>query len=416
MADQKIKVSLDEVNSTQVDAELHRQDVAQRMAEHQEKIRLNFGGSGEMLGAKGGFFRKAMVYMAIFGLVFSILGWLLGEGPIRTANSNPVIQTQELIGYIVKEKPNITTAELKTVLKRIKENTPVLSNNEYLPDKFVDMSNDERTKLLEETVAEVRGFSILWYIILGAFISIGLAIAEGVVSRNITLVLRNGFLGAILGGIGGLVVSLFIDQLYNALRGDVTTICLQQIFARAVGWGILGAFLAIAPGIMMRSAKKFFLGLAGGALGGLLGGILFDPICHIFGNSESAVAFARFVNVVGLGVGAAVATVFLENIAKQGWLKVAAGVIAGKQFILYRNPTVIGSSPKCEIYLFKDPSIAPKHAAINNRNGDFLITAIEGATVLVNNSPVRQQKLKSGDQIKIGYTTFIFEAKALKKQ
>ena len=107
---------------------------------------------------------------------------------------------------------------------------------------------------------------------------------------------------------------------------------------------------------------------------------------------------------------------FLENIAKQGWLKVAAGVIAGKQFILYRNPTVIGSSPKCEIYLFKDPSIAPKHAAINNRNGDFLITAIEGATVLVNNSPVRQQKLKSGDQIKIGYTTFIFEDKALKKQ
>ena len=31
----KITVSLDEVNSTRVDAELHRQDVANRMAEHQ---------------------------------------------------------------------------------------------------------------------------------------------------------------------------------------------------------------------------------------------------------------------------------------------------------------------------------------------------------------------------------------------
>lgn len=70
----KITVSLDEVNSTRVDAELHRQDVANRMAEHQEKIRVNFSGSGEMISSKGGFFRKAIVYMAIFGFVFSTIG------------------------------------------------------------------------------------------------------------------------------------------------------------------------------------------------------------------------------------------------------------------------------------------------------------------------------------------------------
>ena len=109
------------------------------------------------------------------------------------------------------------------------------------------------------------------------------------------------------------------------------------------------------------------------------------------------------------------ATTFLENIAKQGWLKVASGLIAGKQFILYRNPTVIGSSPKSEIYLFKDPQIMGKHAAINNHDGDFILTAIDNSMVLVNDQPIQQQKLSSGDRIKIGNTVFIFEAKVLKK-
>ena len=416
MDEHKITISLDEVNSSQVDAELHRQDVASRMAAHQEKIRINFGGSGEMLGAKGGIFRKAMVYMAIFGLIFSILGWFIGEAPLREAHNNPVVQAQRLISYIIKDDPDISVAKLKIILRVIKNERPELRNNEYIPDKLIDMSKDSRNKLFEETSDEVRGLSILWFIILGTFVSIGLSIAEGAVSRNMTMVLKNGLLGALLGAIGGLIVSLFINQLYNALQGDTQTFGIQQIFARAVGWGILGAFLAIAPGILMRSGKKFLLGLAGGAIGGLIGGVLFDPICLIFGSTEVAVAFARFVNVVGLGVGAAVATVFLENIAKQGWLKVAAGIIKGKQFILYRNPTVIGSSPKCEIYLFKDPTVAPKHAAINNRNGDFIVTAIEGATVLVNNVPVRQQKLKTGDTLRIGSTVFAFEAKALKRQ
>ena len=406
----KITVSLDEVNSTRVDAELHRQDVANRMAEHQEKIRVNFGGSGEMISSKGGFFRKAIVYMAIFGFAFSVIGWLFGEIPLANSINHPAVQARNLIVGIVNARPNISDSELFDVLARIKQEEPSFYNNEYIPYKLIRMDNEERDKLF----ARINLLTIVWYIVLGAFISVGLSIAEGVIGRNIDLVIKNGVLGAFLGMIGGFIVSLFIDRLYTALQGDVDSLCFQQVFARAIGWGILGAFLAIAPGIMMRSMKKFLLGLLGGALGGMLGGMLFDPICVLFGSTEGAVSFARFVNIVGLGVGTAVATVFLENVAKQGWLKVAAGLIAGKQFILYRNPTVIGSSPKSEIYLFKDPSVAPKHAAINNRNGDYIITAIAGETVLVNNLSVKQHKLKTGDQIRIGQTVFVFEAKEIK--
>ena len=172
-----------------------------------------------------------------------------------------------------------------------------------------------------------------------------------------------------------------------------------------------GLFVAIAPGLIMKSWKKLGLGLAGGAIGGLLGGVLFDLICSLTGSGVPA----RCFNIIGLGLGAAVATALLENLAKQGWLRVATGVITGKQFILYRNPTIIGSSPKSEIYLFKDPTVAARHAAINGVGGNFLVTALGGATVLLNGRPIKQQVLKNGDQLRIGNTIFLFEARIIKK-
>jgi len=64
---------------------------------------------------------------------------------------------------------------------------------------------------------------------------------------------------------------------------------------------------------------------------------------------------SRLVGTLAIGIVAGVATGLLENVVKSGWLKVIDGLIAGKQFVLYRNPTYIGASPHCHIYLFKDP-------------------------------------------------------------
>lgn len=415
MNKEKISISLDEINSPNVDAALHRQDIADRMAQHQQKIRTTFGGSGEMLGAKGGFFRKSIVYMTIFGLIFSIVGWLLGEIVMKKSDDFfEALIIADSVSYFSDSKDEKIEA-IEEFLEEKKE----FRDNSFLPEKIVDfideledLDDEERYEVIKN---EIDKYQFYFTIILGVLIAVGLSIAEEVVSKNFTRVLIIGIIATILGAIGGFVVALFINDIYNALQGDSTGFCFQQILARAVGWSILGAFLAIAPGIMMRSPKKFLLGLIGGAIGGFIGGALFDPICFkLLEDYEHAVVVARCVNILGLGVGAAMATVLLENAAKQGWLKVATGVIMGKQFILYRNPTIIGSSPKCEIYLFKDPSVAPQHAAINNRNGEFIITAISGTTVLINNAPIRQQRLRSGDLIQIGNTIFVFEAKAIK--
>lgn len=330
----KISISIDEVNSERVDAEIHRQDIAARMAAHQELVEANTPLARRF---DAGFFRKAIVYMAVFGLVASTIGWGVGE--------------------IFLSQP------------------------------------------------------ILWHITIGLAIGLGLAIAEPVVGHNRKSASIRGIIGAGLGVLGGFICMFFAENIYHFLGGGSEEIpFFQQVFARGVAWSFLGAFLAIAPGITMRSWKKFLLGLVGGAIGGLIGGMLFDPICQLTGSDVPA----RCVNILGLGVGAAVATALLEEVTKQGWLKVATGVITGKQFILYRNPTVIGSSPKTEIYLFKDPTVAPRHAAINSIGGEFLLSAINGATVLLNRRPVRQQRLRNGDQIRVGNTIFLFGSRVKK--
>lgn len=408
MEAEKISISLDEVNSAQVDAEIRRQDIAARMAAHQEQVEANTPAARRF---GGGFFRKALVYMAVFGLVASLVGWGLGEIVQYKQDHHPWRQCELVFRAYHTANPDARTWEWLSFLEGLRESdNEELRTNPYLRRSFWNQDEDDLKEAIEKAKKEYERLDICWMVILGLLIGLGLAIAEPIVGHNVKSAVLRGGLGAVLGALGGFVCSLFINDIYHALGGGGDEFSFQQVFARGVGWSILGAFLSLAPGIAMRSWKKFLLGLVGGAIGGLLGGILFDPICYLTGSDVPA----RCVNILGLGVGAAEATALLEEVAKQGWLKVATGVITGKQFILYRNPTVIGSSPKTEIYLFKDPTVAPKHAAINGVGGEFLLTALNGATVLLNGKPVRQQRLRNGDQIRVGNTIFLFGSRALR--
>ncbi len=404
MDNDKITISMDEVNSERVDAEIHRQDIAARMAAHQEQVEAN---TPPVRRFGGGFFRKAVVYMAVFGLAASIAAWGIGEFFQYKERHHPWYQCQE--AWKTCHANNWNWLTCIDVLR--KSDNKEYQQNPYFKRSFWNQSDSALETAIKKAKRQYRRLDIFWQVFVGLLVGLGLAIAEPIVGHNGKSAVIRGIIGAGLGALGGFVCSLFINDIYHFLGGGGGEFSFKQVFARGVGWSILGMFLAIAPGIVMRNLKKFLLGLAGGAIGGLLGGFLFDPICRLTGSDIPA----RCVNILGLGVGAAVATALLEEAAKQGWLKVATGVITGKQFILYRNPTVIGSSPKSEIYLFKDPTVAPKHAAINGVGGEFLLTALNGATVLINGTPVRQQRLRNGDQIRVGNTIFLFGSKTIKR-
>jgi pSer/pThr/pTyr-binding forkhead associated (FHA) protein len=155
-----------------------------------------------------------------------------------------------------------------------------------------------------------------------------------------------------------------------------------------------------------------FIGLAGGAAGGAIGGLLLEPLSQLAGSPE----FGRLAAMCCIGAITGAATGIIENVTRTGWLKVTAGPIAGKQFILYRNPTYIGSAPDCQIFLFRDPKVGRRHAAIHLAKGRIEIEDLPlGAPTYINREPVDRQKLRNGDEIAIGSTMFLFQEKTREK-
>jgi len=172
---------------------------------------------------------------------------------------------------------------------------------------------------------------------------------------------------------------------------------------RGVAWMVFGVAGGLVYGIVGASGKKILYGMLGGVIGAGLGGILFDPIVMLTkgGAPSRAVGFA----LVGLATGIAVGLV--ESALKDRWLYVTAGPLAGKQFILYKPRTIVGSDQKCDIYLFKDSNIAKEHAIIDLAGSRIMLRAI--GDTFVNGQPARQQVLISGSIVQIGRYAFRYQ-------
>src|SRR5207302_6924882 len=112
-------------------------------------------------------------------------------------------------------------------------------------------------------------------------------------------------------------------------------------------------------------------GVLGGVIGSGIGGFLFDPISFLThgGGASRAVGLSLFGLSTGIAMG------LVESALKDRWLYVAAGPLAGKQFILYKPATVLGSQQTNDVYLFKDTSILPQHATIHLRGAQVMLSA-----------------------------------------
>jgi pSer/pThr/pTyr-binding forkhead associated (FHA) protein len=101
-------------------------------------------------------------------------------------------------------------------------------------------------------------------------------------------------------------------------------------------------------------------------------------------------------------------------VRKEAWVTIVEGPLTGKEFILYRQVTTIGSGAHCDIPLLKDRSVAPEHARVQQSGGGFLLVSLVGADgVLVNDHPSGSHPLSSGDVIRIGMTTLFYQDRAV---
>ena len=273
-----------------------------------------------------------------------------------------------------------------------------------------------------ERMALTSVFSgVLGFAIVGACIAGLIAAADGFMSRNLRRGLLCGLCGigiAAGGGLvglcpGGLVFGLSVMLVGQAADGlwssDTLTgmPLLILVIGRSLTWGILGVSVGLGQGVALRSKKLFLNGLVGGMLGGLLGGIFFDPISQLFAGVEMSgqaiISRAFGFSVIGLSAGFMIGLV--EHLAREAWLLMRAGPLAGKQFVIYKSPTTLGSSPKCEVYLFKDPDVEPRHALIRKVGHRHELEDLDSpAGTYVNGQRVRRQRLQHGDRIVLGQT------------
>jgi hypothetical protein len=174
---------------------------------------------------------------------------------------------------------------------------------------------------------------------------------------------------------------------------------------RALAWSLVAMGAGLGLGVALKSKKLLMNGLAGGMVGGALGGLFFDPASRWISGADGEADLSRAIgfSAVGLLVGFFVG--LFENISKDAWLLMLRGPLTGKQFNLFKSPMVIGSAPKCDIYLFKDAAIEPFHAAVVKSGTRYVLEDKGGRSgTLVNGRSIERHVLQAGDVVTIGET------------
>ena len=201
MDNDKISVSLDEVNSSRVDAEIRRQDIAGRMAAHQAQVEANTSTSRRM---GGGGFRKAIVYMSVFGLIASIVGWGMGEIVQYKQDHHPWAQCQLVWDVCHEAKPNATIRDWLTFIDNLRNSDKAeWRNNPYFQRSFWNQPEYALENAIKNARRECERLDNWWYVWIGLFVGLGLAIAEPIVGHNGQSALLRGLLGGGLGALGG---------------------------------------------------------------------------------------------------------------------------------------------------------------------------------------------------------------------
>jgi len=265
---------------------------------------------------------------------------------------------------------------------------------------------------VDRTVGDVlRSLMIIPLVLI--FMCFGFSIAESIVERSLRKALQRAALSFPLGLVfaivfmiaGGMVyrigiefcIALGVDaRSHEGYRNPAMWL------ARSIAWMVFASAAGVVYGLVDRSAKKGKYGVLGAVIGGGIGGFVFNPINMATGS----VAPSRGIGFALIGLATGVAIGIVESAFKERWLYAASGPLAGKQFILYKPLTTMGSSQSCDIYMFKDKTMLPQHGVIEMRGAQTFLRA--SGPVFVSGAPVRARALESGDLIQIGRYAFHF--------
>jgi len=278
-------------------------------------------------------------------------------------------------------------------------------------------------------------YAFLLFPMTAVFIVLSLFIMEGLTVRNWSRVLQRSlagtgivagfailaeFVAAVFIGIGGviLVASLPDDTVYFSIRDAHPIGFLVFVACRSMAWAVIGAAMGVGMNLVRSTRAELRNSVLGGTMGGALGGLFFDPMDRFLADTSffAASDMSRLVGLCAVGLSIGVFVAIGERLGREAWVRVRTGPLAGKSFILYRNPTHLGSSPNDDIYLFKDAGIEPTHAVIHKVGATYELErlAVDGE-LTVDGTAVTRLRLSSGHQIMLGNTVLEFEERAKRR-
>jgi len=282
------------------------------------------------------------------------------------------------------------------------------------------------------TSAEWGRVELIFILLLGGLVGLGVGAARGFKQGGKVHLLRNAGIGLLFGAVGASFGYQFGGGLRQAIFPMVSFTASDPIFtripARILGLAPIGLFLGLAIGAGGWTLKRISVGATGGLIGGAIAGGLFDIVADAISPMQLAlkggqdalqgglpaiqaetgnISRALFAILLGGFVGLFIGIV--ERVTRSAWVRQVLGRNEGREWNVDAPQTYLGRSESAHIPLFGDPNVAPMHACIVKQGGAFML--MDGGSPLgtgLNGQRVSQAPLFDGAQIQIGSHTLLF--------
>lgn len=158
------------------------------------------------------------------------------------------------------------------------------------------------TNPLVATMITIAAFGMCFGAVMGS--------AEGFFRKNKTRLYYGLKVGAILGLISGVISGFFAQIIYSSIlsiflvKSDPSLAVVM--FARTVGWCILGLLLGASYGIKENTFGDLKFGLIGGAIGGTIGGFFFDPLSIAIQLGGGTIGRLVGFSILGMTIGVSI--------------------------------------------------------------------------------------------------------------
>jgi hypothetical protein len=245
---------------------------------------------------------------------------------------------------------------------------------------------------------------------------------EAIRDHSLVRFCRLATYGVALGALGGMVGMLLAEKVHDLLvkwigapRDHPVRYLLGTMFARGLGWTLLGVAVGVSEGVAARSLGKMSYGTIGGAIGGFVGGALFGLVYVLSIRQDSPSVLWGAVGLVILGACIGSLSALVKGVLQPASVKVMRGWQEGREYPLDKDDNTLGRDEHADIALFRDMRVEKKHAIIQREGNRYILVNNNAPAdyTRVNGVPVPNfRELQDGDRIELGHVVLKFQLRA----